>query len=85
MKREEILNKCDEETVILEPSYLDEAIVGINQDGKLIYDYDLLVKANIEHEGMTYEEAVEWVEFNTLRSVPFMGRLHPEVMYKVED
>ena len=85
MKREEILNKCDEGVVILEPSYLDEAIVGVNNEGKLIYDYDRLVKANIEHGGMTYNEAVEWIEFNTIRSLPHMGRLHPEVMYKIED
>jgi hypothetical protein len=31
-----------------------------------VYDYDLAVKKLIERDGMSYDEAVEWMEFNVV-------------------
>lgn len=31
----------------------------------LVYDRELVVEQAVEHEGMDYETAVEWHEFNT--------------------
>ena len=47
----------------------DAAFIGVGQrcgfDDVAIYDYDLLLDVFIA-EGMTHEEAVEWVDFNLL-------------------
>jgi len=42
---------------------LDSAIIGLDADGFLVYDFDMLVTALMQ-QGMTDEEAVEWVNFN---------------------
>ncbi len=44
---------------------LDDAIVGYSDGGLLIYDYEKTVEHFVE-DGMTREEAVEWVDFNVL-------------------
>lgn len=85
MDRETICELYGEDTIVLEPDFLDEAIVGASSDGILIYDVDLLANAFVKHDNMTYEEAIEWIEYNTIRALPYMGEKHPIVMYKNEE
>ena len=42
---------------------LDSAIIGLDADGFLVYDFDMLVTALMQ-QGMTDKEAVEWIDFN---------------------
>ena len=44
---------------------LDDAIAGASDCGKLIYDYQKIVSI-YEKEGMTQEEAVEFIDFNVM-------------------
>ena len=68
-----------EETVFFEHPSMVKAITGITDSEQLIYDYNLMIEAAMEEEGWTCEEAIEWIEYNTLRSIPYMGRYHPIV------
>lgn len=74
-----------EETVILEnPSYYT-AITGISSNGNLIYDYDLMIEYLIEHDNMSYEDAVEFIDNNTIRAIDYMGEFKPIVMMNIEE
>ena len=74
-----------EETVILEnPSYFT-AITGISSHGNLIYDYDLMIEDLIDNENMSYEEAIEFINFNTIRAIDYMGEFKPIIMMNIED
>lgn len=68
-----------QETIFFEHPSMVKAITGITDSEQLIYDYDLMIKAAMEEEGWTCEEAVEWIEYNTLRSLPYMGTYRPIV------
>ena len=35
----------------------------------------------INTENFTYEEAVEWIEYNTIRALPFMGYDAPIIVF----
>jgi hypothetical protein len=48
---------------------LDVAVVGTDQNGFLIYDYQMMINI-FRTEGMTEEEAIEWIDYNVL---PVMG------------
>lgn len=74
-----------EGTVILEnPSYYT-AITGISSNGNLIYDYDLMIEYLIDNENMTYEDAVEFIDYNTIRAIDYMGELKPIIKMNIED
>lgn len=45
---------------------LDYAIVGVSHSGYYIYDYDRMIQCFIEDDGMTEEEAVEWIDYNVM-------------------
>lgn len=73
----------DSNIVLLEPKCLDAAVIGISHDERLIYDYDKLIKAFMDGDNMTEEEAIEWIDYNTLRTIPYMGNNSPIIMYNL--
>ena len=72
-----------EETVFFENPSFVKAIIGITDSEQLIYDYDLMIAAAMEEENWEAEEAIEWIDFNTLRSIPYIGQYHPIVSFPI--
>lgn len=54
------------------PSY-ETALIGLSSDNRAIYDYDLMVSYLIYNDGMTEEEAEEFIRYNTLNSLTDAG------------
>lgn len=77
--REYLEAQGHEDTVFFENPSFVKAITGITDSGQLIYDYDLMVAAAMEEENWDAEGAIEWIEYNTIRSIPYMGYTHPIV------
>jgi hypothetical protein len=65
--------ELEEGTIVLEPqSSYNKAIIGVSIDSKhIIYSYDLLLSILVEG-GMSYEDAMDWLEYNTFRSLDYM-------------
>lgn len=69
------------------------AIVAFDENaGRFVYDYQMLVEAfadgfkgSEEPYGKVLEEAVEWVDYNVVRSLPYYGDRAPLVLYVDED
>lgn len=68
-----------EETMFFENPSFVKAITGITDSGQLIYDYNLMIETAMEEENWTVEESIDWIEYNTLRTIPYMGHAHPIV------
>lgn len=72
-----------EDVIIFDnPSY-DDALVGVTEDGRAVYDCDKMVAWLVTTWGITNAEAVEWIEYNTLRALPYAGPKGPLVMYSL--
>ena len=63
----------------------DSALIGVTDDGRAVYDYELMVEWLMDTEGWSYEDAAEWVSYNTLRALPYMGENAPIVVNRLED
>ena len=59
------------------------AIIGISSDYHVIYDYELMIEHLMKYADMTYEEAVEWIDYNTLGAYISEGKM-PIVMYPIK-
>jgi len=72
-QQEYILEQASEinpDAIVLEPrSTFNEAIIGIDPDGRLVYSANKIVNAFVSHDDMTEEEAVEYFEYNTLGTI----------------
>jgi hypothetical protein len=73
---------------MLEPrEKLDEAIVGWDMDGNhVIYSYEKLIAAYYEEfndeldEDERMTQAIEWVDYNVVRGVGYMGDRKPVII-----
>ena len=58
------LEQADPEAIRFDD--LDYAIVGTDNNGLLVYDYDRMIECFIADSEMTFDEAVEWIDYNVL-------------------
>lgn len=81
---EKILAAGYEDVIIFENYSYDDALIGVTEDGRAVYDFDRMVRWLVETEGFSDEEAIEWIEYNTIRALPYMGEEAPIIMYPLE-
>ena len=81
----EIRNKLPYDAVVFDNHAYDNSIIGTTFDGRAIYDFNKMVQELMNDEGWTEIEAVEWIEYNTLRSIPYGGEKAPMVVYAEEE
>lgn len=80
---EKLVENGYEDMIIFSDDSYDDALIGVSSDGRAIYDFDLMVQWLMDQDNMDYTEAVEWIEYNTIRSLPYVGDAAPIVMYNL--
>jgi len=77
MNREDIAD-INPDLLVMDPEYLDEAIVGvvtrINFEA-VCYDSNKVVDLLMKHDGLSQEDAIEHLEFNMIGS--YVGEYTP--------
>ena len=73
---------CNNHTSNIHRGDYDAAIVGVSSDDRVIYDYDEMIACLMIEDDMTMEEAMDFIDYNTLRAIPYAGENAPIVMYK---
>ena len=63
----------------------DDAIIGVTPDDNVIYDFTTMVDLlMMSDRSMTREDAHEWLQYNTVRSLPYMTKgPAPVIMYAI--
>ena len=57
------------DSVVVFPKEYDEAFLGVSDEDRAVYSRTLLLQCLMR--SMSEEDAVEWFEYNTLRSLPY--------------
>jgi len=65
----EFLNWVEEDAIRF--TGLDEAVVGYDHRGLLVYDYHKML--SVFKRDMTEDEAIEWIDYNVLGTNAGMG------------
>lgn len=78
-----ILDAGYEDVTILCGFTYDSALIGVSDDHRAVYDYGLMVKWLCDQEGWSEDEAIDWIEFNVIRALPYMGENPPIIMHRV--
>lgn len=81
--RDALCEMGHEEAVIFDGPDFDEAIVGVTDESRAVYDYDKMVQILVERDGMEEMEAIEFIEYNTIRAIPYAGEHAPIVMSRL--
>lgn len=74
-----------EDALVFDNTSYDNSIVGVTTDNRVVYDYDKMILELMEDEGWNYDDAVDWIDYNTIKSLPYAGEKAPVVMYRMEN
>ena len=84
MKNKDILiDQGFENFLIFENPDYDSAIIGITENNQVVYDYEKMIEHLMQEDDMDYEEAVDFISYNTIRSLPYAGEGAPIIMYSI--
>ena len=81
----EILQKKGFKDAVLfvDPSFA-QAIIGISEQGRVIYSYEKMIDSLRISRSLSREEAVDFVSQFTLRDLPLMGEKRPIISYNID-
>jgi hypothetical protein len=86
VKRDLLCELGLEESVVFENPDYEDAIIGWDENsGRIIYDYEKMVECLMNEDGMEYDEAAEFIDYNTVRACPYMGERAPIILKSIED
>lgn len=86
IKRDLLCELGLEESVVFESPDYENAIIGWDENsGRIIYDYEKMVECLMNEDGMEYDEAAEFIDYNTVRACPYMGERAPIILKSIED
>lgn len=72
------------DTIVFDcPSY-ESALVGVSHDGRAVYDYDKMVDYLMQEESMSEEDAIDFIDYNTLGALGNQDG-YPIVVYLYND
>lgn len=77
MTVEEVNNYADDnelEMLMFSNPDFPNSIIGISSDDRIIYDYDLMVKDLMKLEDLSEIDAIEFIEYNTIRSLSYYDK-----------
>lgn len=70
---------CDETVVLESPDFIN-AVIGISHDGKVVYSRRIMIRQLMIEDNITDIEAEEFIEYNTIRALPYMGDFAPIII-----
>lgn len=83
--KERLIDLGYEDSIVLENPDYASAVVGVDSNGRVIYDFNLMVDFLVKKDGISSEEAIEFIEYNTIRALPYAGENCPIIMYPMEN
>lgn len=82
-----MMGKIDYESNLIASwfSEYEDALIGVSTNYQAVYEYEKIVEILMNRDEMTEEEAIDWVEYNVLRAIPYMGENPPVVIHRIEE
>jgi hypothetical protein len=67
-----------ENSMVLDNPSFDNSIIGVSSgSGRVIYSYDKMIEEFMKDNNVRDIDAIDWIEYNTIRALPYMGENAP--------
>lgn len=81
MIKPEIRERLDDGALVFDNPAYDNSIIGQTFDGRAIYDIDLMADELAQDDQITVEEAMDFIDYNAIRSLPYAGDKAPVIVH----
>jgi hypothetical protein len=86
MTASERLQEYGYEDVIIFSDYsYDDALIGVTEDNRAVYDFDKMVDWLCRNHNFVETDAIEWIEYNTIRALQYAGAGAPIIMHRLPE
>ena len=72
MTKQDLMDRGFEDFVVFENPDFEGCIVGITTDNQVVYSLAQMVDWFVKEEGGTKSEALQFIECNTIRALPYV-------------
>ena len=83
MVNKEVRERLDDGAVVFDNPAYDDSIIGRTFDGRAIYDIEKMAKELSIDDGISLDEAIDFIDYNAIRSLPYAGEKAPVVVQMV--
>ena len=74
----EIRENLPEDSIVIDNPSFDNSIIGVSSNGgRVIYSYAKMVEEYMKDNNARDIEAIDWIEYNTIRALPYLGEYAP--------
>lgn len=73
----EIRENLPEDSMVFDNASYDNSIIGVSTDGRVVYSFSKMVEELMTDNGWSEIDAIEWIEYNTIRALPYLGENAP--------
>ena len=81
MVNRQLRERLDDNALVFDNPAYDNSIIGQTFDGRAIYDMELMAEELATDDNITIEEAMDFISYNAIRSLPYAGDKAPVVVY----
>ena len=60
------------------------AIIGITEEGNLVYSYPKMVEQEMTDYGVSEDDAMDYINYNAIRTIPYMKENPPIIVYDMD-
>lgn len=78
----EVFAEMYPDTVLLDG--FDNAIIGITYNEEVIYSFEEMCNILMTRDGMSREEAEEYIDFNVEGTIRYIPAMAPIIMYEIQ-
>lgn len=71
--RKDIRDQLPDDAIVFDNYAYDSSIIGVTTDGRVVYSYEKMIEELSQEEGISREQAQEWIEYNTIRALPYIA------------
>ena len=83
MVNPKIRELLDDDALVFDNPAYDNSIIGQTFDGRAIYDIEAMAEELASDDKMTLEEAIDFIDYNAIRSLPYAGEKAPVVVHMI--
>lgn len=80
----EIRKQLPSDSIVFDNPAYDGSIIGVTLSGRVIYLFESMVEELMLDDNIDETDAIEWIEYNTLRALPYIKGKSPIVVYANE-
>ena len=83
MVNQKVRELLDDDTLVFDNPAYDNSIIGKTFDGRAIYDIEAMAEELASDDEMTLEEAMDFIDYNAIRALPYAGEKAPVVVHMI--